>query len=153
MTGGYTSDLLSCAMAGAAKGNLWVTLQGHLNVVAVASLNELAGVIVTEGKPVTAETAGKAEEEGVVLLQTPLSLLPGHRPAVGSGGAGETDAKTNDEGTTTFSSLGDLRAFVLLTSFMPTITADLHLHTVLSRLRRGGDDSAADRPAGAGAGA
>jgi hypothetical protein len=73
VTGGYTSDLLSCAMAGAGKGNLWVTLQGHLNVVAVASLNELAAVIVTEGKPVSADTAGKAEEEGVVLLQTPLS--------------------------------------------------------------------------------
>ncbi len=73
VTGGYTSDLLSCAMAGASRGNLWVTLQGHLNVVAVASLNELAAVIVTEGKPVSADTASKAEEEGVVLLQTPLS--------------------------------------------------------------------------------
>ena len=73
VTGGYTSDLLSCAMAGAAKGNVWVTLQGHLNVVAVASLNELAAVIITEGKPVAAETANKAEEEGVALLQTPLA--------------------------------------------------------------------------------
>ena len=35
VTGGYTSDLLSCAMAGAGKGNVWVTLQGHLNIVAV----------------------------------------------------------------------------------------------------------------------
>ncbi len=73
VTGGYASDLLSCAMAGAGKGNVWVTLQGHLNVVAVASLNELAAVIITEGKPVAAETASKAEEEAVVLLQTPLS--------------------------------------------------------------------------------
>lgn len=73
VTGGYTSDLLSCAMAGAGKGNVWVTLQGHLNVVAVASLNELAAVIITEGKPVAPETASKAEEEGVVLLQTSLS--------------------------------------------------------------------------------
>ncbi len=73
VTGGYSSDLLSCAMAGAGKGDVWVTLQGHLNVVAVASLNELAAVIITENKPVAAETASKAEEEGVVLLQTPLS--------------------------------------------------------------------------------
>jgi hypothetical protein len=73
VTGGYSSDLLSCAMAGAGKGNVWVTLQGHLNVVAVASLNDLAAVIVTEGKPIASETASKAEEEGVVLLQTPLS--------------------------------------------------------------------------------
>ncbi len=73
VTGGYTSDLLSCAMAGAAQGSLWITLQAHLNVVAVASLNELAGVIVTEGKPVSNETALKAEEEGVALLLTPLT--------------------------------------------------------------------------------
>lgn len=73
VTGGYTSDLLSCAMAGAGQGNVWVTLQGHLNVVAVAGLNELAAVIITEGKPIAAETVSKAEEEGVVLLQTPLT--------------------------------------------------------------------------------
>ena len=51
--GGYAADLLSCAMAGAQRGDLWMTLQGHLNVVAIASLNELAGVVVTEGKPVS----------------------------------------------------------------------------------------------------
>lgn len=73
VTGGYTSDLLSCAMAGAANGNLWVTLQGHLNVVAVASLNELAGVIVTEGKPVFPEALSKAEDEGIPILTTTLT--------------------------------------------------------------------------------
>jgi len=72
VTGGYSSDLLSCAMAGARAGDVWVTLQGHLNVVAVASLNELAAVIVTEGKPVSQEALGKAEEEGVVILTTSL---------------------------------------------------------------------------------
>jgi len=41
-TGGYSSDLLSCVMAGAKKGYLWITLQAHLNIVAVAALNELA---------------------------------------------------------------------------------------------------------------
>ena len=72
VAGGYGADLLSCAMAGAGAGDLWVTLQGHLNIVAVASLNELAGVIVTEGKPVSQEALSKAEEEGVVTLTTPM---------------------------------------------------------------------------------
>ena len=72
VSGGYTADLLSCAMAGSRGGDLWVTLQGHLNVVAVASLNELSAVIVTEGKPVSVEALSKAEEEGVVILTTPL---------------------------------------------------------------------------------
>lgn len=70
VTGGYTADLLSCAMAGAEKGDVWITLQGHLNVVAVASLNDLAAVIVVEGKPVSPEALTKANEEGVVILTT-----------------------------------------------------------------------------------
>lgn len=73
VTGGYTADLLSCVMAGAERGNIWITLQGHLNVVAVASLNDLAAVIVVEGKPVAAETLAKANEEGVVILTTDLA--------------------------------------------------------------------------------
>jgi predicted transcriptional regulator len=72
VTGGYSSDMLSCAMAGASTGNLWVTLQSHLNVVAVATLNELAGVIITEGKPVSPEALAKADDEGIPILTTRL---------------------------------------------------------------------------------
>jgi predicted transcriptional regulator len=75
VTGGYSSDMLSCAMAGAGAGNLWVTLQGHLNVVAVATLNELAGVIVTEGKPVSPEALSKADDEGIPILTTRLGTF------------------------------------------------------------------------------
>jgi hypothetical protein len=35
-TVGYSADLLSCVMAGAAHQSIWVTLQAHLNIVAVA---------------------------------------------------------------------------------------------------------------------
>jgi predicted transcriptional regulator len=73
VTGAYAADLLSCAMAGARKGNLWITLQGHLNVVAIASLTELAGIIVTEGKPVAMDTLGKADEEGIPVFTTRLT--------------------------------------------------------------------------------
>jgi predicted transcriptional regulator len=75
VAGGYSSDMLSCAMAGAAQGSLWVTLQGHLNVVAVATLNELAGVIVTEGKPVSPEALSKADDEGIPILMTRLGTF------------------------------------------------------------------------------
>lgn len=75
VTGGYAADLLSCAMAGARKGNVWLTLQGHLNVVAIASLAELSGIIVTESKPVTMDTVAKADEEGIPILTTPLSTF------------------------------------------------------------------------------
>ena len=71
-TGGYTSDLLSCVMAGARKNAIWVTLQAHVNIVAVAALLELAAVIITEGAVPDAETLEKAREEGVVMLGTNL---------------------------------------------------------------------------------
>jgi predicted transcriptional regulator len=71
ITGGYASDLLSCVMAKARAGNVWVTLQAHPNVVAVASLLDLAAVIVTEGVAPDAETIRKAQEEGIALLTTP----------------------------------------------------------------------------------
>jgi predicted transcriptional regulator len=75
VTGGYATDLLSCAMAGAHKGNVWVTLQGHLNVVAIASLAELAGIIVTENKPIAPETLAKADEERIPILATPMTTF------------------------------------------------------------------------------
>lgn len=71
VTGGYTSDLLSCVMAKARKGNVWVTLQSHVNIVAVAALLELAGIIVTEGVSPEAATLQKADEEGIPILTTP----------------------------------------------------------------------------------
>jgi hypothetical protein len=72
VTGGYASDLLSCVMAGARAGNLWVTLQGHPNVVAVASLLQVAAVVVSESAPVDPVTVERARENRVVLLTTPL---------------------------------------------------------------------------------
>lgn len=71
VTGGYASDLLSCVMAGARAGHVWVTLQGHPNVAAVASLLQLAAVVVTEGAPVDPVTVQRAEENRLVLLTTP----------------------------------------------------------------------------------
>jgi len=68
ITGGYAADLLSCVMAGAAKGNIWVTLQAHANVIAVSELLGLAGVIVTEGATPDANTVAKANEHGIPVL-------------------------------------------------------------------------------------
>jgi len=69
-TGGYSSDLLSCVMAGARKGHLWITLQAHLNIVAIAALNEVAAIIITEDAQPDAASIAKANEQGVVLLST-----------------------------------------------------------------------------------
>jgi hypothetical protein len=70
VSGGYASDLLSCVMARARKGNVWVTLQCHLNVVAVATLLDLAAIIITESATPDAATLAKASEEGLAILTT-----------------------------------------------------------------------------------
>jgi hypothetical protein len=71
--GGYASDLLSCVMAGAGKKAIWVTLQAHINIVAIAALLELSAVIISEGAAPDTETVAKAKEEGVILLGTELN--------------------------------------------------------------------------------
>ena len=68
--GGYTSDLLSCVMAGAKSNYLWITLQAHLNIVAVAALLEVAAIIITENALPDPATIAKANEQGIVLLST-----------------------------------------------------------------------------------
>ena len=72
-TGGYSSDLLSCVMAGAKKGFIWITLQAHLNIVAVAALNEVAAIIITEDARPDEASITKANQQGVILLSTSRS--------------------------------------------------------------------------------
>lgn len=68
VTGGYTSDLLSCVMAGAQQGNIWVTLQAHMNVIAVAVLLDLSAVVITEGVRPEAAVLARASEKGMPVL-------------------------------------------------------------------------------------
>lgn len=72
-TAGYTSDMLSCVMAGAPHRSIWITLQAHLNIIAVAALLELSAIIITEGAQPEPTTIEKANEKGVVLFSTKAS--------------------------------------------------------------------------------
>ena len=65
---GYASDLMSDVMANAAEGDLWVTLQTHQNIVAVAVMKALAGIILVCGREPEEETVRKAEAEGIPIL-------------------------------------------------------------------------------------
>lgn len=50
VTSGYVSDLLSDVLANAPSGGILVTIQAHMNVLAVATHADLAGVIFAGGK-------------------------------------------------------------------------------------------------------
>jgi hypothetical protein len=70
--GGYASDLLSDVMANTKAGDIWVTLQGHPNIVAVAKLKELAGIIIVNDRIPDAETLNKAKTENIIILTSDL---------------------------------------------------------------------------------
>jgi hypothetical protein len=82
---GYASDLLSDVIANGQKDQLWITLQIHPNIVAVAALKELAAVILVNGREPTAETTVRADKEGVPILGTPLSAFEFAGKAYGLG--------------------------------------------------------------------
>ncbi len=68
VTGGYTSDLLSDVIANSKQGNLWITLQTHQNIIAVAKLKDLTGIIIVNNREPDEDTIGKAKEENMPLL-------------------------------------------------------------------------------------
>lgn len=68
ITSGYACDLLSWVMAHGAAGMALITVQTHMNVIAVAALMEMSCVIIPEGIEVGDDVIKKADEEGIVLL-------------------------------------------------------------------------------------
>jgi len=68
IAGGYTSDLLSDVMGNAKEGNVWITLQNHMNVIANASLKELACIILVKGVTPAPEIIEKAIAEEIPVL-------------------------------------------------------------------------------------
>ncbi|HSQ35376.1 MAG TPA: DRTGG domain-containing protein [Candidatus Binatia bacterium] len=68
VTGGYVSDLLSDVIANAEEGCLWITVQRHLNILAVAQLKKLAGIIVSSGIEPEAAVLERARQEGICVL-------------------------------------------------------------------------------------
>lgn len=75
IAGGYVSDLLSDVMANAPRGGILVTIQAHLNVVAVAVHSELAAVVFASGRRPEESVRRKAVEEGVRLYMTAASAF------------------------------------------------------------------------------
>lgn len=72
VSGGYSSDLLSDVIANAHKDNIWITLQIHINIVAVANLQELAAIILVNGREPEEATMKKAKQENIPILLTDL---------------------------------------------------------------------------------
>ena len=75
VTGGYASDLLSDVLANSKKGDIWITLQTHQNIVAVANVKGLAGIIIVGRKEPQKDTLDKAEAEKITIMTTSMSAF------------------------------------------------------------------------------
>jgi len=70
---GYCGDLLSEVMANAPEGSVWLTVQSHQNIVAVAVLKEMAAIIMTSEISPDPDTCEKADEENIPIFMWPES--------------------------------------------------------------------------------
>lgn len=73
--GGYASDLLSDVMANSREGDLWITLQKHINIIAVARLNGLAGIVLINGRKPEEAAVARAEVEHVPIIRTDMQAF------------------------------------------------------------------------------
>lgn len=65
---GYASDLLSDVMGNARSGEVWITLQTHKNVMAIASLKDLSAVILVNDLQPEPDMAAQSDEESIPVL-------------------------------------------------------------------------------------
>ncbi|WP_105617996.1 DRTGG domain-containing protein [Vallitalea okinawensis] len=66
--GGFVGDLLSVVMGKAKKGDVWVTIQSHINIIAVATLVEISCIIISEGYKLDLDAEAKANDEDIPII-------------------------------------------------------------------------------------
>jgi hypothetical protein len=71
VTGGYAGDLMSDVIAHSTAGDLWITMQVHVNIVAV--VKELSAILLVQGREPDPETLVRATEQHVTIL---IGTLP-----------------------------------------------------------------------------
>lgn len=71
----FCCDLLSIAMSKAPADSVWVTVMGNKNTLAVASLADVACIVLAEGVSLDEGTLAKAEDEGIAVLSTTLPVF------------------------------------------------------------------------------
>ena len=72
-TGVYMGDLLSDIMGHAGEDCALVTIQNHLNTIAVCTLVGCSVIVLCHSRPVPPDMAEAAAREGVAIVCTPRS--------------------------------------------------------------------------------
>ena len=67
VTSAYCGDLLSDVLAHVQPDSVWFTIQGHVNIVAVAQLRDVACIVLVNGISPDPQTVAKAQMQGICL--------------------------------------------------------------------------------------
>ena len=68
--GCYSGDLLSWVMSRAKENDIWLTVMGNVNAVAVAVLTDCACIVLTENSALDEDAKEKAIQQGVTILRS-----------------------------------------------------------------------------------
>lgn len=68
VTGCHIGDLLSLVMSRCNMGDIWITVQGNINVPAVCTLTDAAMVIIAEGMQLDKNAAERAQSEEIPIF-------------------------------------------------------------------------------------
>ena len=71
--GVYVGDLLSRCMSRVTEGCLWITIMSNINIVAVATLCDVACIILAEGVTLEESIRNTASEKGVNIYSSNLT--------------------------------------------------------------------------------
>ena len=69
----YASDLLSDVMGHCGEESVLVTIQNHLNTIAVCTLDGIEAIVICHDRPVPDDMKAAAEREEVAIVTTSLS--------------------------------------------------------------------------------
>lgn len=73
--GAYCGDLLSWVMGNGEPGQAWITVQVHMNSVAVAKLREFSCLILADNAALTEEVLEKAKEEDLAIFESHIPVF------------------------------------------------------------------------------
>lgn len=73
ISGCYIGDLLSWVMGRAESGDVWLTVMGNVNAIAVATLKDVACIVLTDGASLDEEARSRADEQDVAVYSTQQS--------------------------------------------------------------------------------
>ena len=73
--GAYCGELPSGVMGNGEPEQAWITVQVHMNVIAVAVLREFSCIVIADNASVPEEVLARAEEEGIPLLESGIPVF------------------------------------------------------------------------------